>query len=112
MENIGSIGVILALIATSIAKAQSGSHSRKDFKKFLKAIKKSKQAQEAEMQLVDESNHYKFHCKSLIEGEEGEKRIIVFSKTTSDSARAAYKRKSSLRKICGIDDIDTHYFRF
>jgi len=112
MKNMSSIGVMLALLATSLLKQQTGSQSKKDFKKFLKAIKNSKKAQEAGLELVSESNHYKFKCKSLIEGEEGQLKTIVFAKTTSDTVRAAKNRRASLRRVTGIDDIDERYFRF
>lgn len=112
MNNISSILTILAVAGLGVLKSQSGSQSGRDFKKFLKAIKESKQAQQAELEFVDESKHYKFNCKSLIEEEFGQKKVIVFSKTTSDKNRAAKNRKTSLKKACGIDDIDEKHFRF
>lgn len=112
MKNTPSISIVFALIGTSIVKSQlsqSGSQGKSAFKKFLKAIKKSKKAQEAEMTLAsEEGKHYKFKCRSLIDGE---MKTWISSKTASD-IRAAQNRRSSLRKVCGIDDIEVRFFRY
>ena len=112
MKNISSIALILGLVGISFTRSKKGSQKHsKGFNKFLKQIKKSKKAQEAELVLVSEKGkgkHYKFTCKSL---HDGQQKTWISSKTASD-IRAAKNRRSSLRKVCGVDDIDEKFFRY